>query len=342
MVKKRIGILGFDGVSALDLTGPLEAFWNARTHNGQQAYEVLVMGLSAKRFTAHSGLVFNAVCTLDVVSDLDTIIIPGGIELENGALGKNVSAWLAAQSDRPKRFVSISSGIYALASAGLLEGRRVATHWRMVREVARRFPRLRASATASFIKDGPYYTCSDGKAGIEMAIYLIQEDYGTQAALAVARELVMDLRPPGDDEPPIQLLSYTAGSADRVAALPGWVANHLTHDLSVEVLAERSALCRRHFSRLFHRVFNASPADFVEQIRLSEARRRLLMPHHSVESVALSTGYKSADAFRRAFERRFGVSPNRFRRRFSPRVNNVADVRRAASAHLVLQRKVHA
>ncbi len=334
----RIGFLGFDGVSALDLTGPLEAFWKARTLEGQPCYEIVIVGLTGRRFVSDSGIVFSAKSTIETAAHLDTIVVPGGIGLHSETLGRILSAWLAAQADRPRRFVAVSNGIYPLAAAGLLDGRCVTTHWRSTQNLARRFPRLQVSATASFLQDGPYYTCGDSKAGVEMAIYLIKEDFGSQIALTVARDLVMDLRPPGDHEPRVQLSEYVSGPADRVAALPVWIAGRLQQELSVEVLAERSGLCRRHFSRLFTRIFSSSPADFVEQMRLSEGRRRLLMSHHTVESVGRSIGYKSADAFRRAFERRFGLTPNRYRRRFYFRVTNVAAVR----ANLITQRGAQA
>lgn len=340
---RSVGLLGFDGVSSLDLTGPLEALRMAR-RTGEEGnplcYKTAVVGLTNKSFTCESGLVCKADATIEAALSFDTIIVPGGPGLRQSETRRRAAAWLSAQAESARRLASVSSGIYALAQSQLVEGRCVTTHWRFVRDVAHRFPKLRVDPTAAFRQDGRFYSSAGGVAGIEMAIHFIKEDYGTEAALVVARELVVDLRPPGDAEPLAELQDYAPGPADRVAALPVWIANHLRQDLAVEVLAERSALCRRHFTRLFQRIFNHSPADFVEQMRLSEARRRLLMPHHSIESVARDVGYKSADAFRRAFERRFGLTPNRYRSRFNFRVSNAPAVRGAARAALVSQRKV--
>jgi transcriptional regulator GlxA family with amidase domain len=346
LATRQVAILGFDGIAALDLIGPLEALSIAHFPGARgealPCYRPIVLGLEQRSFTSESGLVFRAEAIAQSAPSFDTILIPGGRGLRQPETIRLAGQWLAARAKSTRRIASVSTGIYALAQSGLVDGRAVTTHWRFSREVARRFPKLRINPTASFLKDDQFYTSAGGKAGMEMAIYLIREDYGTEVALAVARELVVDLRPPGDADPLVQQLDYVPGPADRVAGLPVWIASHLTHDLSVEALAERTALCRRHFSRLFQSVFNHSPADFVEQMRLSEARRRLLMPHHSVESAGLSVGYRSAEAFRRAFERRFGSTPNHYRRRFRFRVANTPAVLSAAHADLVSQRSVRA
>jgi transcriptional regulator GlxA family with amidase domain len=322
IVPRVIGILGFDGVATLDFIGPLEAFKAARTydnyHRINSCYDVVILGLNAKTFVSESGIVFKADKTIQAVSSFDTIIVPGGSGCHLPDINKGVSSWLRAQEGRVRRVASVCGGIYALAESGLIDGRRVATHWRFSRDVARRFPKLQVSYTASFLKDGPFHTCGGGAAGMEMTLALINEDYGPRVALEVAREFVMRLRPPGAEESLIYPPKQERESAERLADLPAWILAHLDNDLSVEVLAERACLCPRHFSRLFKRVFKTTPAEFVEQLRLGEARRRLLIPATTIKSVALSVGFKSADAFRRAFERELGLTPNSFRIRFQP------------------------
>ena len=122
----------------------------------------------------------------------------------------------------------------------------------------------------------------------------------------------MSLRPAGEKRP--SMLEYQAGVEDRLAELPGWITSRLQENLSVEVLAERACLCPRHFSRLFKRTFQSTPGDFVEQLRISEAERRLATQRTTIESVAASVGFKSAEVFRRAFERRLGQTPSRFQK----------------------------
>jgi transcriptional regulator GlxA family with amidase domain len=318
-----IGILGFDGVSALDLIGPLEAFKAARTydnyHRTYSCYEVVMLGLKTRNFVSDSGVEFKAHKTIQATSSFDTIIIPGGTGCCVPQISSAISAWLSKQECRVRRIASVCAGIYPLAATGLVDGRRVVTHWRIAPDVAKRFPKLRVNQTASFLKDGVFYTCGGGTAAMEMMVALINEDHGSRVALSVAREFVMRLRPPGADESFVRPVQGEQESAERLADLPAWILAHLNNNLSVEVLAEKTCLCPRHFSRVFKRVFEMTPAEFVERLRLGEARRRLLAPRATIKDVADSVGFKSADAFRRAFERELGLTPSSFRARFQPR-----------------------
>jgi transcriptional regulator GlxA family with amidase domain len=319
--RKRIGFVGFDGVCALDLTAPLEAFTTSlnlgASLNDDPGYELVVIGVKQKSFASESGVVFRAQATLASVSNLDTIIIPGGTGLKQPDTLTELSSWLAARADRTRRVGVICGGIYPLAHSGLLDGRRVTTHWRFAQDVAKRFPTLKVKSNASFLKDGPFYTCGSGTAGIEMALSLVREDHGSEFAFALARELVVRLRQPGEGEPQVDLSSFKPDTSDKIAELPGWIVAHLDDDLSVKALAQRAGLCPRHFRRLFKSAFNRNPSDYVEQLRLQEASRHLHESRTSIESIASSVGYTSPDVFRRAFERWLGLSPRAYRRAFS-------------------------
>jgi transcriptional regulator GlxA family with amidase domain len=315
---KSIGILGFDGLTVLDLAGPLEALAAARTDpdgdSGCPCYDTRIITVNGKVFVSESNLVVTGQETLSKASDLHTVIIPGGPGIRHGETRRKIAEWLAANASDVNRFVSLGTGIYPLAESGLLDGRKVATHWRYTQDVARRFPSVRVDYTASFLKDGCFYTCAGGTAPTELALALIQEDYGSRVALSVAREFSMRLRPFGDHAEAFDLSQFDCGPNDRLAELPGWIGAHLNHNLSVEVLAERACLCPRHFGRLFKRVFGTTPASFVEALRIDEARRQLLLTRGTVESVAAGVGFKDPDSFRRAFERRLGVTPATYRR----------------------------
>lgn len=346
MSVKRIGFLGFDGLASLDLTGPLDAFAVAQADESSPRrgarYELILIGVGARNFAAESGVIFKAHHTLETAPPLDTLVVPGGAGVRNSETLRTISAWLRANSAKLRRVVAVSTGIYPLAASGLLDSRRVTTHWRFTRDVTRQFPNVRVNPTASFLKDGPFYTCGGGTAAIEMTIALIEEDFGAEVALAVARELVMRLRPAGDDECHVDESHYQSGPTERLAELPAWILGHLRDDLSVEALSDRAGVCPRHFSRLFKQVFNSTPADFVEQLRLGEARRRLLIPRNSVENVAIAVGFKSTDAFRRAFERRLGVTPSAFRKRFQFKAGGATSGRFADQAVVVPQRRLRA
>lgn len=319
LAPRLLGILGFDGVAALDLTGPLEALSLARYDDGgaegRPCYKPIVLGLEHRSFTSESGLGFKADVVAESAGFLDTIVIPGGSGLRRPETVRSAARWLVARSDVTRRIASVSTGIYALAQSGLVDGRPVTTHWRFSADLAQRYPKLRVNPAASFLKNDRFYTSAGGAAGVEMTLALIEEDYGSQVARAVARELVVRLRPAGESDELFEMANFQSDPAERVVDLPSWISAHLHERLTVELLAERACLCPRHFSRLFKQVFNCTPADFVEELRLSEARRRLLGLRSSIENVAQSVGFRSADAFRRAFERRVGMTPTAFRHR---------------------------
>jgi transcriptional regulator GlxA family with amidase domain len=322
--RRRIGFIGFDGLRTLDLAGPLDAFTASRYLTSGNIhglpYQIVVVGLKQKSFTSESGITFRGQETTDTVSSLDTIIIPGGSGLQRPETVEALSSWLTANAAGARRVAAVCAGIYPLAMSGLLDGRNATTHWRFVHDVAKRFPAVQVKSHSTFVKDGPFYTCGGGAAGIEMALSLIQEDQGPDVALALAREMVVRLRPPGEDEAPPDLSVYQSSPSDKIAELPSWIVAHLDHDLSVQALAQRACVCPRHLRRLFRLAFKKSPAEFVEQLRLREAGRRLQTSRHSIDSIASAVGYASADVFRRAFERRLGLTPREYRRRaFSAR-----------------------
>ncbi len=324
MRPKRIGLLGFDGVQALDLTGPAEAFSAAvieeKGDGPQRCYEVLVVGLTSKPFVAaDSGLIYKPHTTIHTAPPLDTLIIPGGPGLRQPETNARVSAWVGTCASRIRRIGTVCTGTYGLAPTGLLDGRMVTTHWRHARDLAARFPKLIVNPNALYLKDGQFYTSAGLTAGIDLSLALIEEDFGSQVALAVARELVVYLKRPGGQEQYSEPLRFQTRSTDPLADLVTWMTSHLHQDLSVEALAERACLGARHFGRRFKEAFGTTPAAFVEELRLSEARERLTKPNQNIESVATSVGFKSADAFRRAFERRYGITPSSYRKRFDLR-----------------------
>lgn len=320
MVPRRIAFLGFDGITALDLVGPAEAFASAFLEGTQaqprRCYEVRVIGLNRGPFVAESGVVFKPTATLETAGAIDTLIVPGGPGLRRGTAARRVSVWIRSRAAGIRRIASVCTGIYGLAPTGLLDGRRVTTHWNHAQDVARRFPKLRVEANALFLRDGPFYTSAGITAGIDLSLALIEEDFGSSVALAVARELVVYMKRPGGQEQYSEPLRFQAQSTSRFADLAAWIPAHLRQDLSVEALAETACLCPRHFSRRFKAAFGSTPAAFVETLRLDEARRRLISGTRTIEATAASVGFRSADSFRRAFERRFGIPPRTYRSRF--------------------------
>jgi transcriptional regulator GlxA family with amidase domain len=317
----RIGFIGFDGLNAVDLSGPVEAFASATELGAEPGapprYQTVVLGLNKRPFTSESGLIFQPHRMLAAAPPLDTLIIPGGSGLRRPEAQAAVAAWLCVHAKGIRRVCSVCTGIYGLAASGLLDGRRVTTHWRFARRVADCFPKLRVEPNAIFIQDGPFFTSAGVTAGIDLALALIEQDFGAPLALEVARDMVVYLKRDGGQEQYSQPLQFqVAASSDRLAELGAWIPAHLRQKLVVEALAAKACLSPRQFTRRFKKVFGAPPAEFVETARLDEARLRLSAHGSSIAAVAESVGFASADAFRRAFERRFGVTPRAYRQRF--------------------------
>jgi transcriptional regulator GlxA family with amidase domain len=317
----RVGLIGYNGVQALDLIGPADAFTNVEieTDNGkrQPGYEVVVIAAGGKPFRSEAGICFQAQATFRNAPPLDTLIIPGGKGSRDARISKPISKWITTRAARVRRIASVCTGIYILARTGLLDGRKVTTHWRFAGDVARCFPKLDIDPNALFLKDGPLYTAGGITSSIDLALALIEEDYGPRVALSVARDLVVYLKRPGGQTQYSEPLQFQINASDRFADLAFWMLSHLREDLSLNALAKRVCLSPRHLARRFKQTFQRTPADFVERLRLDEARRRLAEHTQTIDSVADSVGFASDDAFRRAFQRRFGVKPSRYRSVFN-------------------------
>lgn len=317
-VMKRIGFVGYDGVTALDLFGPLEVFDTANKRPGDHdpAYELLVLSPSGKRFTLEQGIVVEPHGALERALPLDTIIVPGGAGARRPNSAGPIVDWLGSHAGSIRRIATVCIGLYLLAETGLLEGCRATSHWRAADDIARRFPGIKLQPDALFTHDGPFYTSAGVTAGIDLSLALVEEDLGRSVALGVARDLVVYLKRSGGQMQFSEPLQFQTRAGDRFSDLADWILRNLRSDLSVEKLAARTYLSPRQFTRRFKATFGITPGDYVEKLRLDEARRRLSNSRPSLENVALSVGYASADAFRRAFERSFGVAPGLYRRQF--------------------------
>jgi transcriptional regulator GlxA family with amidase domain len=315
MVPKRIGFLGFDGVAASGLVGPADTFAAAALEDGYgnriSCYQICMIGLSPGAFRAESGMLFEAQETLQTAPRLDTIVIPGGEGLRRAEVSEKISEWVLTRANQTRRIACICSGIYGLAPTGLVDGREVTTHWRYASDVAQHFPNLRLDHKRPLVKDGPFYTSSDLSAAIDLTLALIEEDYGRQVALAAAQEVMPSFNGNGHKEFATPL-AFDSQPTDRFAELVPWIMRNLHEDLSVNVLARKACMSPSHFNRAFKSVFGSTPAEFVENLRLNEAKRRLSTPRRTLDTIAASVGFSDREAFRRAFERRFGANPRRY------------------------------
>jgi len=316
MNPKRIGFLGFEGVAASELTRAADVLAAATLDGGYgnriSCYQISTIGFTSKCFRAEAGIAFWPDNTLETASELDTIVIPGGDGLRRPFVSETIADWVLAHVNETRRVVAVGGGIYGVAPTGLLDGREVTTHWRYASDVARCFPNLRVDPRSHLVKDGAFYTCSGPNAAIDLSLALIEEDYGRHVALAAAQEFVMpSANGNGQHKLPSPLV-FDSQPADRFAELIPWIVRNLHEDLSVNTLARRACMSPSHFNRAFKSVFGSAPGEFVETLRINEAKRRLSVPKRTLETIAASVGFSDSQTFRRAFERRLGAKPRSY------------------------------
>ncbi len=320
MKTRHIAILAYDGLETLDVAGPADVFSSANDLLGRDPapYEVVVLGIRRGPIAAESGVKYFADRTLDDGGLFDTIIVPGGKALRlDSKTRTTIAEFVKAQAQTARRVASVCTGIYALADTGLLDGRTVTTHWRYAGDVQRRWPKVRMNADALFLNDGKFYTSAGVTAGIDLALSFVEEDFGSELALAVARDIVVYLKRSGGQLQYSQPLLAQTKATTRFGDIAQWIRGNLQRDLTLEMLAGHVHLSPRHFARKFKATFGLTPADFVQELRLDEARWLLVNGEDAIGALADTIGYTSGDTFRRAFERRFGIPPAEYRRRFT-------------------------
>jgi transcriptional regulator GlxA family with amidase domain len=314
---QAIGLLAYDDMQALDLVGPLDVFGAANARAiAEPPYCLHVIGLDGRAVRAENGLVVAPEHDLDDAPPLDTLLIPGGAGSRAVNADMRLRGWLRERAPTTRRVVSVCTGIYILAATGLLDGRRVTTHWRFADDVAQRYPALHVEPDRLFLRDGHYATSGGMTAGMDLSLLLVEEDLGKAVALAIARELVMYVRRPGNQTQFSAPLMAQAQSNERMRALVDWLLTHLDGELTVERMAERAAMSDRNFRRVFVRTFAMTPARFVERLRLEQACLQLAQDGGSIDRIAAAVGFQSTDVFRRAFRLRYDTTPSEYRERF--------------------------
>src|SRR5262245_41030681 len=329
MNPKTVGLIVAEEAAAADLMGPAAVFSRATVGRNDQTearesrcYRVMTIGVSAEACVTECGIVVRPDVDLEEAPPLDTVFICSS-GLHGEKLNRSFLRWLKQRAPNTRRIAALGRGIYALAATGLLDGRQGVIHWRFAKDVALRFPKIRVNPNNLFVKDGPFYTCAGGASAVDFALALVEEDYGRHAALALARELVVHVKRSGEHEQYSEALKFQIQSSDRFADLPAWILSHLSDDLSIDALAQRAAMSRRNFTRLFHEAFRKTPSQFVAEARVAEAKQRLLVPRNSIEIIASSLGFRSADVFSLVFERCTGIRPRIYRAlRRAPKSNN--------------------
>jgi transcriptional regulator GlxA family with amidase domain len=268
----------FPGVQSLDVTGPLEVFsgaqrWWSEQVGGRPAYTARTASLGGAPLSTSSGLRITPDDDLSAVDPPDLLVVPGGAGAES--VDEELVEWLRRNAPKANRLVSVCTGAMVLARAGLLDGRRVTTHWAYAERLARRHPAVQVDAEPIFIRDRELSTSAGVTAGIDLALDLVAEDLGHDAALAVARRLVVFLRRPGNQSQFSAQLAAQTAHREPLREVQRWISERPDSDLSVEALAHRAHLSPRQFARAFTAEVGMPPGRYVDRIRLEAARRHL-------------------------------------------------------------------
>lgn len=320
MQPRLVVMVAFAGVNLIDIAGPLQAFASASELQGPDSrrYRMMVASERGGPVVTAPGVTLETapLAELDGV-EIDTLIVPGGLPRSGVFHLDGLVAWLAANGSRPRRLCSVCTGAFLLADAGLLAGRRITTHWSRADELRRRHPGLEIDADALFIEDGRIWTSGGVTAGIDLALALIEADYGHAVAIGIARQLVMFVKRPGGQSQFSAPLALQAASRPTFADLSGWIAGHLGEDLTVERLAAEAGMSARSFARRFVSEVGRTPAKAVEAIRLEAACRALTETTRPFKRIATDVGLGSEQNLRRVLQRQFGIGPAEYRARFS-------------------------
>jgi len=321
-----VALVAFPDVQVLDVTGPLEVFARTarwlREHGRRNdlAYTTELLATQPGTMATSNGLRLVVDHRLrEVRGRIDTLLVAGGIGTRAAMADRVLLQWLRRMAPRVRRLGSVCTGAFILAEAGLLDGRHATTHWRSCAALARGYPQIRVDPDPIFVRDGNLYTSAGVTAGMDLALALVEEDHGHEVALHVARELVLFLRRPGGQSQFSAQLAVQTADREPLRELQAWIADHLDNDLSVPALAARVAMSPRNFARVFTHEVGATPARFVENVRVEAARRRLEESTDGVDAVAAACGFGTAETLRRAFLRRLRVAPSAYRHRFTSR-----------------------
>ena len=319
----QIGIVVFHEANLIDVAGPAQVFRTAAEQLiaigacDRPAYEIELLSSAGGNIMTSPGIALVTKSIRAVRPErYDTILVAGGHGAEHAAQDQSLATWLARAGEKARRIGSVCTGAFVLASSGALEGKRAATHWAYCDALQQRYPALTVERDAIFVEDQGVWSSAGVTSGMDLALAMVEADWGRELALLVARRLVIFVkRPGGQSQFSVQLRAQTVEGP--LASLLQWMIENPDADLRAGRLAERAGMSLRNFFRAFSDATGQPPAEWIESMRLEHARRLLEQTEASAKEVALRSGFSSEERMRRAFQRQLGVSPADYRARFS-------------------------
>jgi transcriptional regulator GlxA family with amidase domain len=310
-----VAILAYDGVQLLDLTGPIEVFEAARERGAD--YRVLVASPDGGDVMAGSRTRLGADCAFaELPRPIDTLVVPGSADWRTVIADTRLITTVADVARHSRRTASVCAGAFALAAAGLLDGRRATTHWELAADLAQTYPQITVDANAIFLVDGPIHTSAGITAGIDLCLALVESDHGAELARDVARHLVVFMQRPGGQTQFSVRLTLPLPTTAPLRHVLDDVARDPSADHSLEALSDRAGFSVRHLTRVFQRELGVTPGRYVERVRVEAATLRLQRSDEPLASIARASGFGSDETMRRAFWRELSTTPAAYRARF--------------------------
>ncbi len=317
---RKVVIAGFPGVQALDVVGPHDVFIGAALLTGG-GYDVVVASVDGQPVTTLTGLAFAAAPLPDPndpSEKIDTVVLPGGGGVEGARSDAELIDWIKAVAGSARRVITVCTGAFLAAEAGLLDGCRVTTHWAFAGRLAREFPGIDVDADPIFVRSSnTVWTAAGVTAGIDLALSLVEDDHGTEVAQTVARWLVLYLRRPGGQTQFAAPVWMPRAKRSSIRAVQEAIEAEPGGEHSIDELARRAAMSPRHFTRVFTAEVGEAPGQYVERIRTEAARRQLEETDDTVVAIATRCGFGTAETMRRNFLRRVGIPPDQYRKAFA-------------------------
>jgi transcriptional regulator GlxA family with amidase domain len=316
MKPKRVVLLAMPGVQLLDVSGPMDVFAEANVQAGWPVYDLRIIASEPGEIRSSSGvrLIPDGVARGKEKMPIHTLLVAGSPHAANEPFGDAALRWLKAHAPHTRRFGSVCTGAFLLAAAGLIDRKRVTTHWAVAEKLAHAYPDVIVDADAIHVRDGRLRTSAGVTAGMDLALALVEEDLGHTVAKQVASQLVMFFRRPGGQTQFSRGGELEVAGRSSLQELQRWVIANPEKDHSVTALAARLRMSPRHFARIFRNEMGTTPGVWVETIRLAAAREMLEGEHGAPKQVAAQCGFADVDSFRRAFSRVFGISPAQYRK----------------------------
>jgi transcriptional regulator GlxA family with amidase domain len=318
---RKVLIVGFPGVQALDMVGPFDVFAGtslALSAEGKEGYQPVVASIDGQPVATETGLTFGAVKLPDPREPVDTLVLPGGHGVQAARQDVRIIDWIAAAAPHARRVVSVCTGAFLAAQTGLLDGCRATTHWAFAEQLAREFPAVDVDPDPIFVRSSSrVWTAAGVCAGIDLALALVEEDHGTEVAQTVARYLVLHLRRPGGQTQFAAPVWVARAKREPIRAVQDAIESEPGAAHSICELARRAAMSPRHFTRVFTDEVGEAPGAYVERVRTEAARRQLEQTDDTVVAIAARCGFGTAETMRRNFIRRIGVSPDHYRKTFA-------------------------